>query len=525
MIKIPIVTEFNNKGLRTAVSEFKKLEGVGAKAKFLAGKAFSPAAMGAYAAAATAAAAAAFDAANAAAQDQKEQAVLAQALKNTVGATDEVVASTEKFITAMQMASGVSDTDFRVGLQNLTRATGDLQASQELLKLALDISVGSGKDLSSVTLALGKAFNGQVSSLKKLGLPLSEATVKTNDFEGAMAQLNAKFGGSAQANAESMAGKMAILSQKMSELKENIGVLLLPVIDSLTTALGLLADTVAAIQGKTEGATKSQSTWGKLLGATGTALKWFHKLNGGHVTDLDTTTEATDEASKSTSILTTNLEYLYDALGRLTPQAKMAAIGLTDLGAIADALGLQWRDTAKATSGFSSSLKANVQDPLADFLKAVQNSRKEIQNNLMAAFDLGSIYQANEGKFKPFMKSFTAQASQFKNYASNLVKLKEMGLSPIAIQSIMQMDLATGSQFAADLLAQSDVLKNIGQINRAYAGVNAAASAAGFALGGGTGTVNQNITIVNPNPKAVVQALREYGRNTGPIQIATTGSF
>ncbi|NCW70318.1 MAG: hypothetical protein EBV86_17485, partial [Marivivens sp.] len=400
-IKIPIVTEFNNKGLKSAVAEFKKLEGAGAKLNFLKSKAFSPAAMTAYAAAATAAAAAAFDAVKAAGEDQKEQAILAQALKNTVGATDEVVASTEEFITAMQMASGVSDSEFRVGLQNLTRATGDLKLSQELLKLALDVSVGSGKDLNSVTVALGKAFNGQVSSLKKLGLPLSDATIKANDFAGAMEQLNAKFGGSAQANADSFAGRMAIVSQKMAELKESLGVLLLPAVENLTNALGGLVTVIDKLTPSTLKGAGASSKWEKILNVTafGAIVTGKNLLFGKDATDQ--LTDSTNEAADATSALRVNMDYLTDSLFQFNPQAKLAAIGLNDIAAVADALGIQWRDTAKATSGFGSSLKTNVENPLLDFLTAVRDARKEIQDNLAAAFDLGSIYQANEGKFKP----------------------------------------------------------------------------------------------------------------------------
>lgn len=521
MIKIPIIAEFNNKGIKSAVAEFKKLEGVGAKAKFLAGKAFSPAALTAYAAAATAVAAAGYDAAMAAAEDQKQQAILASTLRNTVNATDATIASTEEFITAMQMASGVSDSEFRVGLQNLTRATGDLQASQELLKLALDISVGSGKDLGSVTLALGKAFNGQVSSLKKLGLPLTEATVKTNDFEGAMRQLNAKFGGAAQANAETVAGKMAILSEKFGELKEKIGTLLLPILEDLVSVLGLATDLLDKFSGSSYKSGESLSFWEKSALVVGRVIKNQLGMTEMGVEATDDLTEAQLAAAESASILKVDLDFLYDALGRLTPQSKMAALGLEGLAEVADALGLSWRDTETKTRSFGSSIKENIENPLLDFLNSVKETRKEIQDNLAGAFDLGAIYQANENKFKPFMKSFTSQAAQFKNYASNLVKLKEMGLSPIAIQSIMQMDLATGSQFAQDLLSQSDVLKNVRQINNAYAGVNAAATSAGFALGtpstGMGSTIN--VTVTSADPNAVVDALRRYQKRNGYIPI------
>jgi hypothetical protein len=125
------------------------------------------------------------------------------------------------------------------------------------------------------------------------------------------------------------------------------------------------------------------------------------------------------------------------------------------------------------------------------------------------------------------MKNVKSMVGQIKNYGKNLLKLQGMGLGPLAIQGIMQMDLASGSQFAEDLLAQSNALRDIRTLNQAYGAVGNVAGqvGAGLAVGQATGQVTQYITITNPNPKAVVQQLREYGRNAGPLPIAVTGSF
>jgi len=173
------------------------------------------------------------EAVDAAVADEKSQVTLAKALQNTTNATDEQIASTEKFISKQQMLYGVSDSQLRPAIANLSRATGDLAKSQELTTLAMDISASTGKDLESVSMALAKAYTGNIGALTRLGIPLDENIKKTKDFDAVQAKLAELFGGAAAANADTYAGKLAIVSEKTGELKEDIGGLLLPAIASL----------------------------------------------------------------------------------------------------------------------------------------------------------------------------------------------------------------------------------------------------------------------------------------------------
>jgi hypothetical protein len=227
-VTIPIVSEFDGKGISRAVSEFKSLETVGEKAQFALRKAALPAA-----AALGALSVAAFAATKAAAEDAKAQTLLAQTLRNSVGATDEMIAANEEFIATTERAAAVADDALRPALGNLVRATGDVTQSQQLLKLALDISAATGRDLESVSIALAKASQGQATALQRLGVPLDEALVKTKDFEGIVSVLTDTFSGSAAAAAETFEGRMQRVSIAIDNTKENIGAALIPVIERL----------------------------------------------------------------------------------------------------------------------------------------------------------------------------------------------------------------------------------------------------------------------------------------------------
>lgn len=172
-------------------------------------------------------------AAQAAAQDQKAQLKLAKTLQNVTGATDSAIAATEKFITTQQFATGVSDTELRPALENLVRATGDIGKAQELLKLSLDVSAGSGRDLSIVSLGLTRALGGNFASLSKLGIVIPENIKKSKDFAQVQEYLNKLFGGQAAVAAGTFSGKLAIMRERLAEAQETIGGLLLPILSRL----------------------------------------------------------------------------------------------------------------------------------------------------------------------------------------------------------------------------------------------------------------------------------------------------
>ena len=168
-INLPIISEWNPKGINKAIADFKKLETNGQRAAFAIKRAAVPAgialaAMGAFA----------FDAAKAFAEDDAAAQKLATTLRNSTKATDAQVAAVEDFITQTSKAAAVADDELRPALDKLVRGTKSVTEAQDLLSLALDISAGTGKDLGSVSDALSKAYNGNFTALKKLDPALAD---------------------------------------------------------------------------------------------------------------------------------------------------------------------------------------------------------------------------------------------------------------------------------------------------------------------------------------------------------------
>jgi len=236
-------------------SASKALKGVGGQADNAGGKlkgfgkaAGTAAKVGALAlgAMAVAAGAALFGMAKAAMADEKSQAVLAKQLKNSAGATKEQIAATEDWITAQGKALGVTDDELRPALSKLAAATKSVGEAQGLTSIAMDVSAGTGKSLSTVSAALAKAQLGNVAGLAKLGVETKNADGSTRSLRDITIDLAKTYEGQAATAANTTEGKFGRLKLMFDETKESIGSKLLPVLSDM--ASWFLKEGLPAIQ-------------------------------------------------------------------------------------------------------------------------------------------------------------------------------------------------------------------------------------------------------------------------------------
>lgn len=236
-ISIPIISSLDTKGFDKAQKEFASLDGAGAKTGYALNKALVPA----IAVVGGLAAGLGF-AANAAIEDQKAQELLAQQLRTSAMATDDVIASNEKFISGMSRAFSVADDDLRPAMASLVRSTGSVEVAQGLMTTALDIAAATGTDLETVTLALGKAANGQTAALTKLDPSLKGVIDSSSTLDDITQALAVSFGGAATVSAQSFDGQMRGMKIALDETKESIGAALLPALLQLLQVLKPMAD-------------------------------------------------------------------------------------------------------------------------------------------------------------------------------------------------------------------------------------------------------------------------------------------
>jgi hypothetical protein len=213
-VVLPVVSKFDDSGIKKAKSAFSKLGGSLKGTIAALGVATSMVAI----------TNALKDASKAAVTDVKSQALLATQLRNTVGATDETIRSSEAFIKSLMLQTSIADETLRPALASLVRATGDVSKSQTLLTLSTNIAAGTGKDLSAVSIAVGKAAAGQTTALYKLVPSLKGSSDWAKEA-------GKQFAGMAEQAARN--DPYQRLNTLFGEMQETIGMALLPYLNEV----------------------------------------------------------------------------------------------------------------------------------------------------------------------------------------------------------------------------------------------------------------------------------------------------
>ena len=185
-------------------------------------------------------------AAKQAADDQKSFEQMRVTLQNVTGATDEMVKKVDEQIGAMSLATGIADDKLRPAFEALARGTKEVDASMENMNLVMDISTALQVDAVTVADALAKGFQGNTKALKSLS-PEMAALIKDgadmNDVIGVLAET---YSGSATAAANTFSGQVQRLKVFFSELVEQVGYYVLPVLSKI--AEFIVNDVVPAFQ-------------------------------------------------------------------------------------------------------------------------------------------------------------------------------------------------------------------------------------------------------------------------------------
>ncbi len=220
-INFPIVTTFDDKGTKSADTAFdrlgKRFDNLGRTAKrtfiSIAGIQALKRSVVAFA------------------EEDRAAKKLAVSLRNlglayNTKAIEDYLESTEK-------ATAISKDELSPAIAGLLSTTLNAEKSMKLLNVAMDVSTSTGKNLSSVTTALSRAYNGNFASLGKLQTAFTTAELEAMGFEKSVAALNEQFGGAAKNDADTYAGKIDKLKIAFGDLGEEIGAGVVAFLESL----------------------------------------------------------------------------------------------------------------------------------------------------------------------------------------------------------------------------------------------------------------------------------------------------
>ena len=479
------------------------------------------------------------NATKAASEDRKSQGLLANALKNTVGATDQAIAGAEAWIKSTQLSTSVLDDDLRPALSTAVRATGSLAKGQELLDVALDVSAGTGKDLGTVTNAMSKAFNGNAGALKKLLPSIKDGA----DF---MEQLKTQFAGSAEEAANLDPYKR--LEVIFADIQETIGTALLPALEEFSFYLASpegqqnvrqIVDLFVAM--------------GKAIGGVITFLIQnidLVKILIGQVIVLKLTWVAVNTIIKL---------YTAGVIGATTAtKALKYALVTTGLGAIAVAVGTlasSWLETADNTEAATDALEeyqgyiteipapyfgstpeqraeekrlleekkrlqVNAAKELADAVRKALKSKMEgikktaedFRDSVGIAFGLFGKDEYAVFNVDVFVGKLKRMVAAAKGFAQNLARINKIDPSGSLANELIAMGPAEGNIAAKGLLA-SGQLKDIVALRTSLYGTGAQAGAVSAVAGNATYEININKAIISAAD--IIKEIRMLEKKTG----------
>jgi hypothetical protein len=176
-------------------------------------------------------------------ESEKAGKALNQTLNN-LGMTYKSPA-VDMYLNKLSLQVGIVDEQLKPAYNSLLIATHDTAMAQSLLNTALDVSAGTGKDLSSVIAALSKGYLGNNTALQRLGVGLSKAELQGSNFADIVKVLNSTFQGQAAYAAQGYTGDIMKLGVAYDQLKQSIGKGILTGLDSA----GSIDQTTAAITG------------------------------------------------------------------------------------------------------------------------------------------------------------------------------------------------------------------------------------------------------------------------------------
>jgi hypothetical protein len=234
-----------------------------------------------------------------AAADEKAQRNLALTIENTTNATAEQIKGVEKYISTTSLAIGITDDELRPAFARLTRSTKDVEEAQKLLNLALDISSATGKPLEAVANALGKAYDGNLTALGRLGLGIDQSVLKSKNFDLVFQSLTSTFGGFAENEADSTEKGFARIKIAVDELNEQIGTALLPIVQELSAFI--LAEVVPVLQQFVNGLTGDDGVTASLTEAEKKGLEFGKKLRS----VINTVVDLKDELIATAAVIGT----------------------------------------------------------------------------------------------------------------------------------------------------------------------------------------------------------------------------
>lgn len=220
------------------------------------------------------------------AQHEKVWTDVAASLKRHGIEVDSNTAKIKRFADEMQTMTGESDEDFGKLIQTFVDYGQTVDESMVTARVAMDLAAGASMDLAAATDLIAKASVGYTGTLSRYGIIIDESLTKQEKFKAALELIDQRFGGAAQARAETYAVKIGLLSQRFGDLQEAI-FMSAKSTGELDTALDGLSDHISLWTKFVSSDVSTLEVWGHAIVALTLPIKTWLGMNESAVESID----------------------------------------------------------------------------------------------------------------------------------------------------------------------------------------------------------------------------------------------
>ncbi len=136
----------------------------------------------------------------------------------------------------LERLTAFNDTDLQQAFNTMLAAGMSYTDAMESMNTVTSMSYSLNRDLASMALLVGKAYNGQTGELSRYGIILDDTLSKTEKFSGLQAYVANNMADAAE-RTDSLEGQMQTLNNEMSNFAEAMGAELIPATTGFISAL------------------------------------------------------------------------------------------------------------------------------------------------------------------------------------------------------------------------------------------------------------------------------------------------
>ena len=537
-IKIPIISEFNPKGIKQAQAEFASLQGTGSKAMFLLQKAVLPAAaaIGTISQVIAPAIKAASDFQEA---TSKVNVVFGRASKTIKDFANNAARDLGQSKQSVLDAAGAFGTFGKAaGLAGDDLAT----FTTDFVTLSTDLASFNNTSPEEAVLAIGAALRGESEPLRRYGVLLNDAVLRQEAMT--LGIYNGK--GALTAQQKVLAAQSAIYKQtgdaqgdfmRTSDGLANSQRTLKATFDDIQVAIG------NAFLKNAEGATKNilflVDALKKIPTPTGEAsakLKFFGD-------QLRMVSSPIFGAARALTYLRQIVEGAGPATGAWNNELRRSAqqtMRLSDEAGIFNKT-LTEQETKiggakKEVESFATALKDKLGEALNDAKDALSDAQTEFANfatsvsdSIKSAFSFADAQTAGAEAGAGFLDGLRSQVAGIVDYAAKIQQLLDSNLSQEALAQVLASGAEAGTAIADQLIAggqtaidETNALVDSANAAAAKVGLNAAAKWYQAGIDSATGIVNglqAELDKLTPKLMAKMDAIAAKMKRTVTIDV------